>query len=147
MRMSAVRVSAQPRTLTLRGERELRGFSQAVVLKEILDFLRERHVLSVHFLFGSDIRVTFNSALDREPVLCNGSLAIKGVRCWFKEDGAPATFVHILYLPFEQSNEVVKLALAQYGEVKSVHMQHYPGHPGIASGSRLISVVLKQDPP
>ena len=146
-RMPAVRVSAQSRTLTIRGDRKLREFSQAVVLEDILENLKEHHVCSVQFLLGGEIRITFESALDRDAVLCRGPLELKGVRCRFLEGGPPSTLVHVLYLPFEQSNDAVRLALAQYGEVKSVRMQHFPGHPGVATGTRLVSVLLERDPP
>ena len=146
-RMPAVRVSAQSRTLTIRGDRKLREFSQAVVLEDILENLKEHHVCSVQFLLGGEIRITFESALDRDAVLCRGPLELKGVRCRFLEGGPPTTLVHVLYLPFEQSNDAVRLALAQYGEVKNVRMQHFPGHPGVATGTRLVSVLLERDPP
>ena len=146
-RMPAVRVSAQSRTLTIRGDRKLREFSQAVVLEDILENLKEHHVCSVQFLLGGEIRITFEPALDRDAVLCRGPLELKGVRCRFLEGGPPSTFVYILYLPFEQSNDAVRLALAQYGEVKNVRMQHFPGHPGVATGTRLVSVLLERDPP
>ena len=99
---------------------------------------------SVQFLLGGEIRITFESALDRDAVLYRGPLELKGVRCRFLEGGPPSTLVHVLYLPFEQSNDAVRLALAQYGEVKSVRMQHFPGHPGVATGTRLVSVLLER---
>ena len=103
---------------------------------------------SVQFLLGDEIRITFESSLDRRyAVPCHGPLELKGVLCRFLEGGPPTTLVHVLYLPFEQSNDVVRLALAQYGEVKNVRMQHFPGHPGVTTGTRLVSVLLERDPP
>ena len=54
--------------------------------------------------------------------------------------------MHVSYLPFEQSNDAVRLALAQYGDVKKLRVQHFPGHPGVATGTRLASVLLERDP-
>ena len=146
-RMPAVQVSAQSRTLTVRGDRKLRDCSQAVVLEDVLKNLKEHHVCSIQLLLGGEIRITFESSLHHDAVLCRGPLELKGVRCRFLEGGPPATFVHVLYLPFEQSNDAVRLALAQYGEVKGVRIQHFPGHPAVATGTRLVSVLLDQDPP
>ena len=101
-RISAVLVSAQSRTLTIRGDRKVREFSQAVILEDILENLKEHHVCSVQFLLGGEIRITFESSLDRDAVLCLGPLELKGVRCRFLEGGPPTTLVHVLYLPFER---------------------------------------------
>ena len=88
-RMPAVRVSAQSRTLTIRGDRKLREYSQAVVLEDILENLKEHHVCSVQFLLGGEIRITFESSFDRDAVLCRGPLEHKGVRCRLLEGGSP----------------------------------------------------------
>ena len=59
-------------------------------------------MLSVQFLLAGEIRISFESTLDRDPVLCLGSLVNKGMRCKFLEGGPSDNLVHVHYLPFDE---------------------------------------------
>ena len=63
--------------------------NESMIEEDILDNFKEDHACSVQFLLGGEIRITFESALDRDAVLCRGPLELKGVRCRFMEIGSP----------------------------------------------------------
>lgn len=55
--------------------------------------------------------------------------------------------VVVSWFPFEGPNEAITSALLAYGTVKSVRHQSWPGNASVSTGSRVVSMVVRQEIP
>ena len=67
---------------------------------------------------------------------------------WCRVDGGrPTTIVHLFDYRYEDPVEHITSFFSDYGVVKGVHYQKYRRNGDIATGTRLVDIVLKQAPP
>ena len=67
---------------------------------------------------------------------------------WCRVDGGPpTTIVHLFDYPYEDPVEHITSFFSDYGVVKGVRYQKYLHNGDIATGTRLVDIVLKQAPP
>ena len=92
------------------------------------------------------VRVTF-----REEEQAPAALQEKGVRLfgmWCRMDGGPpTTIVHLFDYAYEEPAEAVSAFFSDYGVVKDVRHQWYLRNSDIATGTRLVDIVLSRAPP
>lgn len=67
---------------------------------------------------------------------------------WCRMDGGPPTTIaHLFDYPYEDSAEDISSFFADFGVVKGVRYQKYLRNGDIATGTRLIDIVLSKTPP
>ena len=131
------------KTVNIHCGKKLWGKSRDEILTAILQ--KYENVVAVQQNFDV-IRVTFK---EEEQALT--ALHEKGVRLfglWCRMDGGPpTTIVHLFDYPYEHPAEDISAFFAAYGVVKGVRHQKYLRNGDIATGARLIDIVLSQTPP
>ena len=116
------------------------------MLKEVVRIFKTYSVIAVQLLYDC-IRVTFMTMQGFEVAKSHDGVHLFGIWCRILGGGPPLTMVHVFDYPFEESDDVVSNAFGDFGEVKRIKIQSSIGDPEIFKGTRLVSVVLKTNPP
>lgn len=131
------------RTVNIHCGKKLSGKSRDEVLTAVL--AKFPNVVAVQQCLDV-IRVTF-----KEEELALSALKEKGVRLfdmWCRMDGGPpTTILHLFDYPYEEPAEEISSFFSDCGVVKSVRDQRYLNNNDIATGTRLVDIVLSKPPP
>ena len=114
---------------------------------EILDVIlaKFQHVEAVQQSLDV-VRVTFREEGQALAVLQGGGVRLFDM--WCRVDGGPpTTIVHLFDYLYEDPVEHITSFFSDYGVVKGVRYQKYLHNGDIATGTRLVDIVLKQAPP
>ena len=131
------------RTINIRCGKKLSGKSRDEILDVIL--AKFQHVEAVQQSLDV-IRVTFREEGQALAVLQDGGVRLFDM--WCRVDGGPpTTIVHLFDYPYEDPVEHITSFFSDYGVVKGVRYQKYLRNGDVATGTRLVDIVLKQAPP
>ena len=133
----------QRRTVNIHCGKKLSGKSRDEILDAVLGKFQNVEAVQQKL---DVIRVSFN---EEEHALA--ALRERGVRLfdmWCRMDGGPpATIVHLFDYPYEDPTEDISAFFADFGVVKGVCHQKYLRNGDIATGTRLVDIVLSETPP
>ena len=133
----------QRRTVNIHCGKKLSGKSRDKILDAVLGKFQNVEAVQQKL---DIIRVSFN----KEEHALN-ALRERGLRLfdmWCRMDGGPpATIVHPFDYPYEDSAEDISAFFADFGVVKCVCHQKYLWNGDIATGTRLVDIVLSDTPP
>ena len=133
----------QRRTVNIHCGKKLSGKSRDEILDAVLGKFQNVEAVQQKL---DVIRVSFN---EEEHALA--ALRERGVRLfdmWCRMDGGPpATIVHLFDYPYEDPAEDISAFFADFGVVKGVRHQKYLRNGDIATGTRLVDIVLSETPP
>ena len=135
-----------PKTLNVQVGRKFVMKTKDEILKEVVKVFKTFHVVAVQLLYDC-IRVTFKTVEGLEAAKRLDGVHLFGIWCRILGGGPPLTMVHVFDYPFEESDSVVSNAFGDFGEVKKVKIQSSIGEPEIFTGTRLVSMVLRTNPP
>ena len=90
------------------------------------------------------VRVTFCSDVTFSRAKSMEGVSLFGLWCKILGCGPATTLVHVFDYPFEESNVEIEHALADFGEVKKARKQTYLSGQQIYTGTRLVSIVLRE---
>lgn len=133
-------------TLNVQVGWKLMDKSKEEIMKEVISVFKTYGVVAVQLLYDT-IRVTFKTAQGLEAAKRLDGVRLFGLWCRILGGGPPLTIVHVFDYPFEESAVVVSNAFKDFGEVKKVKDQTSIVDPEICTGTRLVSMVLKTNPP
>ena len=123
-----------------------RAFSTSEVLPQLLECLPSDKVVTVQFLRGGVVRLTFKDEASLTDVLARGiyfqEIHLRVVRAMSE---VRTLYVHDL--PVEIPDDVVSSFLAAFGDVVHVTRSSYKDFPSVSDGHRVVRIVLKQDVP
>ena len=112
-------------------------------MAEIVKFFKKEHVRAVQICYDT-IRVTFLCPEIFKKAKEHSGLYLFGMWCNILGGGPPVTIIHLFDYPFEEEDSAIEEVFSDFGEVKRVKHQSYIASPGIFTGTRLISIVLRQ---
>ena len=131
------------RTVNIYCGKKLSGKSRDEILRAILGKFQNVEAVQQKL---DVIRVSFNA---EEHALA--ALREKGLRLfdmWCRMDGGPpTTIVHLFDYPYEDPAGDISAFFADFGVVKGVRHQKYLRNGDIATGTRLVDIVLSRTPP
>ena len=134
-----------PNTLNILTGRKLAGTLKEDIMKEVVVQLGDFDSILAVQIGYEIVRVTFCSdeAFSRAKSMEGVSLFL----CKILGGGPATTLVHVFDYPFEETDVEIEHALADFGEVKKVRKQTYLSSQQIYTGTRLVSIVLRETPP
>lgn len=135
-----------PKTLNVQIGRKLSDKSKDEIMKEVLRVFSAHGVIAVQLMYDT-IRVTFKTVEGLDAAKRQDGIHLFGLWCRILGGGPPLTMVHVFDYPFEELDAVVADAFKDFGEVKKVKDQTSIAHPEIFTGTRLVSLILKSNPP
>ena len=103
---------------------ELRRFTQATVLPDILVNLGKEAVHSIQFLRGGSFRASFSSPKHKVRIESKGR-----------------------YYPFEAPDADIRSVLSKFGQIKGFRYQSFPGYSNVKTASRIVRMVVKREIP
>ena len=111
------------RTVVLDGS----GFAETVkvedIASKIVEFFGSENVLSVQFMPGRTIQVTFENESFASNVVRESSVSIDNVVCHVRGGGPRPENVLIFRYPFEADSAPLKEELSKYGEVHDIRFR------------------------
>lgn len=135
-----------PKTLNVQIGRKLSDKSKDEIMKEVLRVFSAHGVIAVQLMYDT-IRVTFKTVEGLDAAKRQDGIHLFGLWCHILGGGPPLTMVHVFDYPFEELDAVVADAFKDFGEVKKVKDQTSIADPEIFTGTRLVSLILKTNPP
>ena len=123
----------------------MRRFTQATVLPGILNNLGKDAVNSVQFLPGGSFRASFSTPEHKVRVENRGRFSIGTHECVIMATGPSQVDVYVHYYPFEAPDADIRCALSEFGPVKNLRYQSFPGYAHIKTGSRIIKMVVERE--
>ena len=135
-----------PRTLNVQIGRKLADKSKEDVMKEVIGVFKTHGVVAVQLMYDT-IRVTLRTTQGFEAAKRLDGVRLFGLWCPILGGGPPLTIVHVFDYPFEESDALVTDAFNDFGNVKRVKDQLSITDPEVFTGTRLVSMVLKANPP
>ena len=131
------------RTINIRCGKKLSGKSRDEILDVVLAKLQNVEAVQQSL---DVVRVTFREEGQALAVLQAGGVRLFDM--WCRVDGGPpTTIVHLFDYPYEDPVKHVTSFFSDFGVVKGVRYQKYLRNGDIATGTRLVDIVLKQAPP
>ena len=116
------------------------------VMKEVINVFRTFGVVAVQLMYDT-IRVTLKTSQGFEAAKRLDGVRLFGLWCRILGGGPPLTILHVFDYPFEESDALVSDAFNDFGDVKRVKDQLSITDPEVFTGTRLVSMVLKTNPP
>lgn len=135
-----------PKTLSVQIGRKLSGKSKDEIMKEVLRVFGAHGVIAVQLMYDT-IRVTFKTVEGLDAAKRQDGVHLLGLWCRILGGGPPLTMVHVFDYPFEESDAVATDAFKDFGEVKKVKDQTSITDPEVFTGTRLVSLILRTNPP
>ena len=126
------------RTVVLDGS----GFAENVKVDEIatkiVGFFGNNNVLSVQFMPGRAIRVTFENESFAANVVREPSVSIDNVVCHVRGGGPRPENVLIFRFPFEADSAPLREELSKYGEVHDIRFRAWTHLDNVMDGARVV---------
>ena len=126
------------RTVVLDGS----GFAENVKVDEIatkiVEFFGNDNVLSVQFMPGRAIRVTFENESFAANVVREPSVSIDNVVCHVRGGGPRPENVLIFRFPFEADSAPLREELSKYGEVHDIRFRAWTHLDNVMDGARVV---------
>ena len=135
-----------PKTLNVQVGRKLADKSKVEIRKEAIRVFKTYGVVAVQLMYDV-VRVTFKTLDGFQAAKRLDGVRLFGLWCSILGGGPPLTIVHVFDYPFEEADALVSNAFMDFGEVKKVKDQLSIADPEIYTGTRLVSLVLKANPP
>ena len=136
-----------PNTLNILTGRKLAGKLKEDIMKEVVVQLGDVDSILAVQIGYEIVRVTFCSDEAFSRATSMEGVSLFGLWCKILGGGPATTLVHVFDYPFEESDVEIEHALADFGEVKKVRKQTYLSSQQIYTGTRLVSIVLRETPP
>ena len=136
-----------PNTLNILTGRKLAGKLKEDIMKEVVVQLGDVDSILAVQIGYEIVRVTFCSDEAFSRAKSMEGVSLFGLWCKILGGGPATTLVHVFDYPFEESDVEIEHALADFGEVKKVRKQTYLSSQQIYTGTRLVSIVLRETPP
>ena len=115
-------------------------------MKEVVKLFDGLPIVAVQIAYEV-VRVTFKGEDGFKAAMTNSGIRLFRLWCPILGGGPPVTIIHVFDYPFEKEDEALKEVFSSFGEVKKVKKQTYLSNQEIYTGTRLVSVVLKETPP
>ena len=126
------------RTVVLDGS----GFDESVKVEDIaskvVGFFGCVNVLSVQFMPGRTIRVTFENESFASNVVRESSVSIDNVVCHVRGGGPRPENVLVFRYPFEADSAPLKEELSKYGEVHDIRFRAWTHLDNVMNGARVV---------
>ena len=136
-----------PNTLNILTGRKLAGKLKEDIMKEVVVQLGDVDSILAVQIGYEIVRVTFCSDEAFSRAKSMEGVSLFGLWCKILGGGPATTLVHVFDYPFEESDVEIEHALADFGEVKKVRKQTYLSSQQIYTGTRLVSIGLRETPP
>ena len=136
-----------PNTLNILTGRKLAGRLKEDIMKEVVGQLGDVDSILAVQIGYEIVRVTFCSDEAFRRAKSMEGVSLFGLWCKILGGGPATTLVHVFDYPFEESDVEIEHALADFGEVKKIRKQRYLWSQQIYTGTRLVSIVLRETPP
>ena len=136
-----------PNTLNILTGRKLAGKLKEGITKEVVGQLGDVDSILAVQIGYEIVRVTFCSDEAFSRLKSMEGVSLFGLCCKILGGGTATTLVHGFDCPFEESGVEIEHALADFGEVEKVRKQTYLSSQQIYTGTRLVSIVLRETPP
>ena len=126
------------RTVVLDGS----GFAETVkvedIASKIVEFFGSENVLSVQFMPGRAIRVTFENESFAATVVRESSVSIDNVVCHVRGGGPRPENVLVFRYPFEADSAPLREELSKYGEVHDIRFRAWTHLDNVMDGARVV---------
>ena len=126
------------RTVVLDGS----GFDESAKVEDIaskvVEFFGCVNVLSVQFMPGRTIRVTFENESFASNVVRESSVSIDNVVCHVRGGGPRPENVLVFRYPFEADSAPLKEELSKYGEVHDIRFRAWTHLDNVMDGARVV---------
>ena len=126
------------RTVVLDGS----GFAETVkvedIASKIVEFSGSENVLSVQFMPGRAIRVTFENESFAATVVRESSVSIDNVACHVRGGGPRPENVLVFRYPFEADSAPLREELSKYGEVHDIRFRAWTHLDNVMDGARVV---------
>ena len=121
---------------------DVSGFSEErdinYIAEKICSTFSVGDVVSIQFMPGKSVRVSFKDESIKTTVLSNDSLSVDGVPCPVRGGGPRPENVLIFRCPFEVEHSVLKEVMSQYGTVHGIQHRSWLHLDGVMDGSRVV---------
>lgn len=134
------------KTLNVQVGRKLNDRSKPDILTEVEKVFNLYGVVAIQITYEI-IRVTFLTDEGHRRAKELSGVRLFGLWCPILGGGPPVTIVHVFDYPFEEDNSFVSSIFGDFGDVKKVKNQTSLANTSIYTGTRLVSIVLKDSPP
>ena len=134
------------KTLNVHVGKRLNDKSKPDIMKEVEKVFNLYGVVAIQVAYEI-ICVTFLTEEGHRRAKELAGVWLFGLWCPILGGGPPVTIVHVFDYPFEEDNSCVSSIFEDFGEVKRVKNQTYLSNTSIFTGTRLVSIVLKGNPP
>ena len=126
------------RTVVLDGS----GFAETVkvedIVSKIVEFFGSENVLSVQFMPGLAIRVTFENESFAATIVRESSVSIDNVVCHVRGGGPRPENVLVFRYPFEADSAPLREELSKYGEVHDIRFRALTHLDNVMDGARVV---------
>lgn len=134
------------KTLSLQTGRKIANQSREDTVKAVSSAFSSLGVVAIQIGYEV-IRVSFSTEDGYKKAMERDGIRLFGIYCKILGGGPPITMVHVFDYPFEETDEAIKLVFSDFGNVKAVKKQTYLFDKNIFTGTRLVSLVLRDTPP
>ena len=126
------------RTVVLDGS----GFAETVKVEDIalkiVEFFGNDNVLSVQFMPGRAIRVTFENESFAATIVRESSVTIDNVVCYVRGGGPRPENVLVFRYPFEADSAPLREEPSKYGEVHDIRFRAWSHLDNVMDGARAV---------
>ena len=126
------------RTVVLDGSLFSSSLPRFDIVKRLTDCFAPQPVLSVQFMPGKRLRVTFSEAVFKEQLEQLETITVGDVPVKIVGGGPRPQNVIVYQFPFEGDDSLVERTLLQFGQVHSVTKQKYADLQSVSTGARIV---------
>lgn len=134
------------KTLSIQTGRKIANQSREDTVKAVSSAFSSLGVVAIQIGYEV-IRVSFSTEDGYEKAMERDGICLFGIYCKILGGGPPITMVHVFDYLFEETDDAIKLVFSDFGNVKAVKTQTYLFDKNIFTGTRLVSLVLRDTPP
>ena len=118
------------------------GFAATVkvedIASKIVEFFGSDNVLSVQFMPGRAIRVTFDNKSFAATIVRESSVTVDNVVCYVRGGGPRPEKVLVFRYPFEADSAPLRKELSKYGEVHDIRFRAWTHLDNVMDGARVV---------